>query len=69
MFGLGLGEIFFIILAVIIFLEPQKIPPLIRFLGKGVGKLQKLANDLKYGTEKLSGYNEEEQDVKKDAPS
>lgn len=52
MFGIGLPEIIFIALIVLLFFGGKKIPELMRGLGKGVRSFKDGMNDIKDETEK-----------------
>lgn len=45
--NLGGGEIFFILLAVLIFFGADRIPEIARGLGKGIREVRNAANDIK----------------------
>jgi len=47
MFGIGGGEIFFIILVVLMLFGSDKIPDIARTLGKGMQQLKNATNDIK----------------------
>jgi sec-independent protein translocase protein TatA len=47
MFGIGGGELFFIILVVLMLFGSDKIPEIARALGKGMAQLKNATNDIK----------------------
>lgn len=47
MFGIGGGELFFIILVVLMLFGSDKVPEMARTLGKGMQQLKNATNDLK----------------------
>jgi sec-independent protein translocase protein TatA len=47
MFGIGGGELFFIILVVLMLFGSDKIPEMARALGKGMAQLKNATNDIK----------------------
>lgn len=47
MFGIGGGELFFIILVVLMLFGSDKIPDMARALGKGMQQLKNATNDIK----------------------
>lgn len=47
MFGIGGGELFFIILVVLMLFGSDKIPEIARTLGKGMQQLKNATNDIK----------------------
>ncbi|GGB82299.1 Sec-independent protein translocase [Flavobacterium suaedae] len=48
MFGIGGGEIFFIILVVLMLFGSDKVPEMARTLGKGMQQLKNATNDIKH---------------------
>lgn len=48
MFGIGGGELFFIILVVLMLFGSDKIPEIARTLGKGMAQLKNATNDIKH---------------------
>ncbi len=48
MFGIGGGELFFIILVVLMLFGSDKIPDIARALGKGMAQLKNATNEIKY---------------------
>ena len=47
MFGIGGGELFFIILVVLMLFGSDKIPDIARALGKGMAQLKNATNEIK----------------------
>ncbi|ESU23288.1 twin-arginine translocation protein, TatA/E family subunit [Flavobacterium enshiense DK69] len=61
MFGIGGGEIFFIILVALMLFGSDKIPDIARTLGKGMAQLKNATNDIKNEIQKsaeLNGLND-----------
>ena len=46
MFGFSLAELLLILILAIIFLKPQDLPELAYFIGKMIGKIKKIINEL-----------------------
>ncbi|KAF2518135.1 twin-arginine translocase TatA/TatE family subunit [Flavobacterium salilacus subsp. salilacus] len=61
MFGIGGGELFFIILVVLMLFGSDKVPEMARTLGKGMQQLKNATNDIKSEIHKSA----EVQDIKK----
>ena len=52
MFGIGGGELFFIILVVLMLFGSDKIPDIARALGKGMAQLKNATNEIKHEIQK-----------------
>ncbi len=61
MFGIGGGELFFVILVVLMLFGSDKVPEIARTLGKGMQQLKNATNDIKSEIHKSA----EVQDIKK----
>lgn len=61
MFGIGGGELFFILIVVLMLFGSDKIPEIARTLGKGMRQLKDATNDIKYEIHKSA----EVEDLKK----
>ena len=61
MFGIGGGELFFVILVVLMLFGSDKVPEIARTLGKGMQQLKNATNDIKSEILKSA----EVQDIKK----
>lgn len=61
MFGIGGGELFFVILVVLMLFGSDKVPDMARTLGKGMQQLKNATNDLKGEIHRSA----EVQDIKK----
>lgn len=61
MFGIGGGELFFVILVILMLFGSDKVPEMARTLGKGLQQLKNATNDIKSEIHKSS----EVQDIKK----
>jgi len=61
-FNIGGGEIFFILLIVVMLFGADKIPEIARGLGKGIRDVRNAANDIKHEITNSGGLDE---DVKK----
>jgi sec-independent protein translocase protein TatA len=61
MFGIGGGELFFVILVVLMLFGSDKVPEMARTLGKGMQQLKNATNDIKSEIHKSA----EVQDIKK----
>lgn len=61
-FNIGGGEIFFILLIVVMFFGADKIPEIARGLGKGIRDVRNAANDIKHEINNSAGLDD---DVKK----
>lgn len=48
MFGIGIPELLLIVVVGIIFIGPQKLPDVLRAVGKGLVEFKRAANDIKY---------------------
>jgi len=57
MFGIGGGEIFFIILVALMLFGSDKIPDIARTLGKGMAQLKNATNDIKSEIQKSAEAN------------
>ena len=57
MFGIGLGELVIILLAILVFINPKKFPEIIRKLGKFIGELKNVKDELTFDLDSM--YNEE----------
>nr|WP_294936097.1 twin-arginine translocase TatA/TatE family subunit [uncultured Flavobacterium sp.] len=57
MFGIGGGEIFFIILVALMLFGSDKIPDIARTLGKGMAQLKNATNDIKNEIQKSAEAN------------
>ena len=57
MFGVGGGEIFFIILVALMLFGSDKIPDIARTLGKGMAQLKNATNDIKSEIQKSAEAN------------
>ncbi|ESU29423.1 sec-independent protein translocase [Flavobacterium limnosediminis JC2902] len=57
MFGIGGGEIFFIILIALMLFGSDKIPDIARTLGKGMAQLKNATNDIKSEIQKSAEMN------------
>lgn len=55
MFGLGLGEILVVVMALVLLINPKKLPELLRRAGRFFGRIQKLADSFK---EEVKGSEE-----------
>ncbi len=72
LFGLGGGEIFIILLIILIFFGPKSIPEIARNLGKGINEIKKAQREIKeeidnYSsnlTDEVSGISKEVDDLK-----
>ena len=53
MFGLGIWEIFMILLIAVVFINPKDLPKIARTLGRWYGKIRKLNNMLKTNMEDI----------------
>lgn len=47
MFGIGLPELFIILVIALVVLGPEKLPDLARAIGKGIGEFRRAADDIK----------------------
>ena len=63
--GLGAGEIFVIIFAVVLLFGAKKIPELAKGLGKGLNEFKKATSEIKKELES-SGTTDVTNDIKKD---
>ena len=61
-FNIGGGEIFFILLVVVMLFGADKIPEIARGLGKGIRDVRNAANDIKHEINNSAGLDD---DVKK----
>ncbi|QYJ68583.1 Sec-independent protein translocase subunit TatA/TatB [Flavobacterium litorale] len=61
MFGIGGGELFFVILIVLMLFGSDKVPEMARTLGKGMKQLKNATNDIKTEIHKTA----EVEDIKK----
>ncbi|AXG74228.1 twin-arginine translocase TatA/TatE family subunit [Flavobacterium arcticum] len=61
MFGIGGGELFFVILVVLMLFGSDKVPEMARTLGKGMQQLKNATNDIKSEIHKSADV----QDIKK----
>jgi sec-independent protein translocase protein TatA len=52
MFGIGGGEIFFILIVILMLFGSDKIPEIARTLGKGMAQLKNATNEIKYEIQK-----------------
>ena len=57
MFGIGGGELFFIILVVLMLFGSDKIPDIARALGKGMAQLKNATNEIKTEISKNKAYS------------
>lgn len=57
MFGIGGGEIFFIILVILMLFGSDKIPEIARTLGKGMAQLKNATNEIKHEIQKGTEEN------------
>jgi len=57
MFGIGISEFFFVILAVLMLFGSKEIPQIARFLGKTMAQLRNATNDLKSEIQKSATDN------------
>ena len=57
MFGIGGGEIFFIILVALMLFGSDKVPDIARTLGKGMAQLKNATNDIKSEIQKSAEAN------------
>lgn len=57
MFGIGGGEIFFIILVALMLFGSDKVPDIARTLGKGMAQLKNATNDIKNEIQKSAEAN------------
>ena len=58
MFGIGGGELFFIILVVLMLFGSDKVPEIARNLGKGMQQLKNATNDIKSEIHKSADVND-----------
>ncbi|KGO79508.1 Sec-independent protein translocase subunit TatA/TatB [Flavobacterium beibuense] len=58
MFGIGGGELFFVILVVLMLFGSDKIPEIARSLGKGMKQLKNATNEIKSEINKNSDLND-----------
>jgi len=72
LFGLGGGEIFIVLLIILLLFGPKKIPELARGLGKGISEIKKAQREIKdeidnYSntiTEEVAEINKEVEELK-----
>ncbi|WP_353170049.1 twin-arginine translocase TatA/TatE family subunit [Flavobacterium sp.] len=57
MFGIGGGEIFFILLVILMLFGSDKIPEIARALGKGMAQLKNATNEIKHEIQKGTEEN------------
>lgn len=71
MFGIGSTELIVILVVALILIGPQKLPELIKNLGKGLSEVKKMSNDVKNTLDaEISAADEErtqKEDVQRDA--
>ena len=57
MFGIGGGEIFFILIVILMLFGSDKIPEIARALGKGMAQLKNATNEIKHEIQKGTEEN------------
>ncbi|MFO8067845.1 MAG: twin-arginine translocase TatA/TatE family subunit [Bacteroidales bacterium] len=67
LFGISGGEVFIILLFILLFFGPKKIPEIARFLGKGMNEVKKIQREFNDEMNKSSVDNSDSnEDIKKD---
>ncbi|ACS79615.1 Sec-independent protein translocase protein TatB [Maridesulfovibrio salexigens] len=67
MFGIGSTELIVILVVALILIGPQKLPELIKNLGKGLSEVKKMSNDVKNTLDAEISAADEERAQKEDA--
>ncbi|TIH20071.1 twin-arginine translocase subunit TatB [Marinifilum sp. JC120] len=67
MFGIGSTELIVILVVALILIGPQKLPELIKNLGKGLSEVKKMSNDVKSTLDAEISAADEERVQKEDA--
>lgn len=66
MFGIGSTELIVILVVALILIGPQKLPELIKNLGKGISEVKKMSNDVKSTLDAEISAADEERKQKED---